>query len=173
MKIVLIFLSILILTVSTAQEKEYVITKNGDTIYGKITRATSLLNPSKVNFKIKDSDGNKKILNPKDIETIKSFKGVDGEFIIKTIYDKWYIKLIIDGKIKVYQLVDGVIFYTSKDNLEIKLTDFGGFNNRKESHEKIRPLFIDNLSILKKFDSLVGTEKNILSMIEKYNSLYK
>ncbi|RZN82893.1 MAG: hypothetical protein EVB11_06890 [Winogradskyella sp.] len=172
MKQTILFFTLLILAVSTAQEKEYVVTKKGDTIYGKVTRATGFLNPSKVKFKIKDINGDKKVLNPKNVETIKSLKGIDGKSIIKTVYDDWYVKLIIDGKIKVYQLVDGIIFFISKDNSKIKSNDFGGFNNRKESHSRIRPLFSDNPTILKEFDSLVGTEKNIKYMIEKYNSLY-
>ncbi len=37
-----------------AQEKEYIVTTENDTIYGKIIRATKHLNPSKVVYKIKD-----------------------------------------------------------------------------------------------------------------------
>ncbi|MBT8245890.1 MAG: hypothetical protein HKP48_00220 [Winogradskyella sp.] len=172
MKKAILFLNLLIFTISIAQEREYVITKKKDTIYGKVTRATSLLNAPKVKFKIKDLNGHKIILKPADVETIKSLKGVDGKSIIRTVYDDWYVKQIIDGRIKVYQLLDGVIFYMSKDSSKIRLNDFGGFNSRKESHARIRPLFSDNPTILKEFDSLVGTEKNIKYMIKKYNSFY-
>ena len=173
MKLLIVFFSISVSSVCIAQKNEYVVTKKGDTIYGKITRVTGLLNPSKIGFKIKDLNGNKRVLNPKDVETIQSFRGVDGESTIKTIYNKWYVKLIIDGKIKVYQSVDGIIFYTSKNNSDIRLNDFGGFNNREKAHKRIRPLFMDNPSILKEFDSLVGTRKNIIYMIEKYNRSYE
>ncbi|AXO79206.1 hypothetical protein DZC78_02010 [Olleya aquimaris] len=173
LKAIILPFFLFLITLCIAQEKEYVVTKDGDTIYGKITRASSFLNPSKVRFKIKDTNGNKKLLNPKEVETIKSLKGVDGQCIIKTVYGKWFVKMIIDGKIKVYQLIDGVIFYTSKDNSEIRLTDFGGFNNKKESHSRIRLLLNDNSDILKEFDLLDGTQKNILYIIEKYNTLEK
>lgn len=171
MKTIILLFNLFFFTVCIAQEKEYAVTKEGDTLYGKITRANSFFNPSKVRFKIKDENGNKRLLYPNEVETIKSLKGVDGQCIIKTVYNKWFVKMIIDGKIKVYQLIDGVIFYTSKYNSEIKLNDFGGFNIKKESHSKIRLLLNDNADILKEFDSLDGTQKNILYIIKKYNTL--
>ncbi|UOY05511.1 hypothetical protein L0P88_16340 [Muricauda sp. SCSIO 64092] len=161
------------MTVSIGQEKEYVVTKGGDTLYGIVSRATKFLNPSKVIFKIKILEGDKKLLDPSEIKTIRSFKGVDGDCTIKTAYDKWFVKMIIDGRIKVYQLIDGVIFFTSKDNSEIVLTDFGGFNSRKESQTRIKSLVQDNAKILKEFDTLKGTQKEILYIIEKYNNLEK
>ncbi|ARV08790.1 hypothetical protein BTO05_03730 [Winogradskyella sp. PC-19] len=122
MKTILLCFNLFIFAVCTAQEHEYLVTKKGDTIYGKVTRATSFLNPSKIKFKA--INGDKKTLLPEDVETIKSLKCVDGQSIIKTIYDEWYIRLVIDGRIKVYQLLDGVIFYTSKDGSKIRLNDF-------------------------------------------------
>lgn len=169
MKIIILLFHMLLISVCISQEKEYVVIKEGDTLFGKITRATNSLNPSKICYKIKDLNGDKKLLYPSEVETIKSLNGVDGECIIKTVYGEWFVKMILDGKIKVYQQVDGVIFFTSKDNSEIKLTDFGGFNSREKSHEIIRPLLGDNPDILKEFDSLEGTQKNILYIIEKYN----
>ncbi len=145
---------------------------NNDTIYGKVVRGTNYSNPSKVVFKIKDSKGKKSLINPKEVKLIKSNKGVDGECIIRTIYDDWFIKKIIDGRIKVYQLIDGVLFYTSKDGGEIKSTDFGGFNSRKNTHLQISLLIDDNPDILKEFDLLEGSQKNILYIIEKYNTYY-
>ncbi|WP_152611546.1 hypothetical protein [Psychroserpens damuponensis] len=173
MKTIILLFNIFFFTVCMAQEREYAVTKKGDTLFGKITRANSFLNPSKVTFKIKDLEGNRKILNPNEVETIQSLKGVDGQCIIKTVYNKWFVKLLVDGKIKVYQLVDGLIYYTSKGTSEIRSNDFGGFNNRKESHSRIRVLIHDNPKLLKEFDTLEGTEKNILYIIEKYNQSYK
>jgi hypothetical protein len=171
LKTIILLFNMLVLSVCIAQEKEYAVTKKGDTLYGKITRANSFLSPSKVRFKLKESNGNKRFLYPNGVETIYSLKGVDGECIIKSVYDKWFVKMIIDGKIKVYQQLDGVIFYTSKGHSEIKLTDFGGLNNRKDSHSRIRLLLKDNSEILKEFDALEGTQNNILYIIEKYNNL--
>lgn len=55
---------ILILTffspgLSIFQDKEYIVTKANDTIYGKVTRESSFFNPSKFKFKIKDKNEKK------------------------------------------------------------------------------------------------------------------
>lgn len=155
-----------------AQEKEYIVTTENDTIYGKIIRATKHLNPSKVVYKIKDEQGKKYLINPSEVKTIRSINGVDGNCVIKTIYDKFFIKEIIDGRIKVFQSIESVIFYLSKDEEEIMLADFGGFGSRKKAHSQIRNLVKDNPQILKEFDLLKGSEKNILYIIKKYNESY-
>lgn len=156
--------------VSISQEKEYIITNNNDTIYGKIIRGTNYINTSKVIFKIKDENGKKKIIKPGEVKTIRSIKGIDGNCHISTIYDKWFIKRVINGRIKVYQLIDGVIFFVSKDNSEIVSTDIGWFFSGKKAHSQVKPLIEDNIEILKEFESLKGTEKNIMYIIEKYNN---
>lgn len=156
-----------------AQEKEYIVTKEDDTIYGTIIRGTNYLNPSKVVYKILDEHGKKHLINPSEVKTIRSINGVDGNCVIKTIYDKYFIKEIIDGRIKVFQSIESVIFYLSKDDEEIMLADFGGFGSRKKAHSQIKTLVKDNAKILSEFDSLKGSEKNILYIIEKYNEFYK
>jgi hypothetical protein len=156
-------------TLNNAQEREYVVTNNNDTIYGKVTRSSSLINPSKIKFKIKDDKGQKNIFKPSEIKLVRSIKGIDGNSIIVTIYDRWFLKRIINGKIKVYLLLDGALFFVSKNNFKIKSTDIGGFFSRKKAHSQIRPLIEDNLNILNEFDLLEGSEKNILYIIEKYN----
>lgn len=170
----LITLSLILFTIaySNAQEKEYVVRKTNDTIYGKLTRESNILNPSIIYFKIKDELGNKHLLKPSEVKTIRSLNGVDGNCIIKTVYDKFFIKKIVAGRIEVFQMLDNAIFYISKDNIEIKSVDFGGFESRKKSHAQIRPLIINNSEILKEFDTLKGSEKNILYIIKKYNSHY-
>jgi len=152
-----------------AQEEEYFVTNSNDTIFGKISRSTNLLNTAEVRFKIKDSNGNKSRIDPANIKFIKSLDGVDGDCIIATVYDRWYIKRIIDGRINVYQLVDGIIFYTSKGDSDITSTDFGGLNKREDSMDRIRPLIEDNPIILQEFNSMKGSQKDILYIIEKYN----
>ncbi len=52
------------------------------------------------------------------------------------------------------------------------LADFGGFGSRKKAHSQIRNLVKDNPQILKEFDLLKGSEKNILYIIKKYNESY-
>jgi len=170
-----IFIALLFFTTlkSIAQEKEYFITNDNDTIYGEISRSINILNTAEVRFKIEDEYGNKSLINPSEIKLIKSIDGVDGDCVIATIYDQWFLKRIINGKIKVYQLVDGILFFTSKDNSEITSTDFGGFNTRENSLNRIRPLIEDNPTILEEFSSMKGTQKNILYIIQKYNNLNK
>lgn len=177
-KILVKFYSILSLilflsTNTSAQEKEYIVRNNNDTIYGKVKRGTNHLNPSKIIFKIKDEQGKKRLIKPNEVKIIRSLNGVDGDCVIKTIHDKFFIKKIIDGRIEVFQWIDNPIFYTSKDGGELKLADFGGFGSRKKSHSQIRSLIDDNPKILKEFDVLKGSVKNILNIIEKYNTNYK
>ncbi|MDG1730492.1 MAG: hypothetical protein P8K68_13150 [Algibacter sp.] len=152
-----------------SQEKEYIVTNNNDTIYGKVIRRTNYLNTRKVIFKIKDENGKKTRIDPSEVKTIRSIKGLDGNCYITTIYGKWFLKKIIDGRIKVYQLIDGVIIFVSKDNSEIVSTDVGWFFSGKKAHEQIRPLLEDDEEVLKQFDSISGNYKNIMSVIKKYN----
>ncbi len=163
----------LIITKNIAQEKEYLVTNSNDTIYGKISRGINYLNTSEVRFKIRDAKGDKSLINPGEVKIIRSLHGVDGDCFIATIYKLWFLKRIIQGKINVYQLVDGVLFFTSKEGSEIKSTDFGGLNSRKKGLEQIRPLIEDNPVILKEFDSIKGSQNNILEMIRKYNNYAK
>ncbi|APG59857.1 hypothetical protein LPB144_05260 [Christiangramia salexigens] len=129
------------------------------------------MNTAEVRFKIKDTTGNKSRIDPGKVKFIKSSNSVDGDCIIATVYGKWFIKRIINGRIKVYQLVDGIIFFTSKDDSEVISNDFGGLHKREDSKERIRPLIEDNAIILQEFNSMKGSEKNILHIIEKYNAL--
>jgi hypothetical protein len=102
---IFIALFFLIITKNIAQEKEYIVTNSYDTIYGKITRGINYLNTSEVRFKIRDEDGNNSLINPGEVKMIRSIDGVDGDCFIATIYEMWFLKRIIYGKIKVYQLV--------------------------------------------------------------------
>lgn len=169
----IIILTFFVPFISVSQEKEYMVTNNNDTIYGKVIRGTNYLNTSKVIFKIKDDNGKKTIIKPSEVKTIRSIKGVDDNCYITTIYDEWFIKRVINGRIKVYQLIDGVIFFVSKDDSEIVSTDIGWFFSGKKAHSQVRSLIEDNPEILKEFDSLKGTEKNIMYIIEKYNNAEK
>ena len=159
--------------ISISQEKEYIVTNNNDTIFGKVIRGTNYLNPTKVTFKIKNKKGKKTLINPSEVKTIRSMRGIDGDCYISTIYDKWFIKKIINGRIKVYQLIDGVIFYVSKDDSQIVSTDIGWFFSGKKAHAQVRLLIEDNSEILKEFDSLKGSERNIMYIIKKYNNAEK
>lgn len=169
----LVLLLLLLPLIAIAQDQEYIITKANDTIYGKVIRGTKMFNPSKVFFKIKDENGKKSVIEPSEVKLIRSLNGVDGDCIIKPIYDEWFIKEIISGRITVYQRVDGTSFFVSKDNSRIMATDIGWFFAGGKAHAQIRPLLIDNPVILREFDTLKGTEYNIKYIIEKYNKAEK
>lgn len=113
------------------------------------------------------------MINPKEVKTIRSLKGIDGDCYIRTIYDDRYIKRIIEGRINVYQLVDGSIIYISKDDSIIRSTDIGDFFSKKKAHAQVRPYMKDNPEVLKEFDTLKGTYDNMMNIIEKYNKLEK
>ncbi|GAA4311910.1 hypothetical protein GCM10023115_32230 [Pontixanthobacter gangjinensis] len=117
--------SILIFSGANAQEKEYLITKNNDTVYGKIIRSPKLLDPTKIRLKIEDENGDKEIIDPASVKQVRSFRGVYGDCIIKPVYGQWFAKRIIKGKIEVYEMLDEVIFYTSKNGSELEFKDFG------------------------------------------------
>jgi hypothetical protein len=170
---VLLVLILFVPFISISQEKEYIVTNNNDTIYGKVIRGTNYFNPSKVIFKIKNEKGKKTLINPSEVKTIRSIRGIDGDCYISTIYDKWFIKKIINGRIKVYQLIGGVVFYVSKDDSKIVSTDIGWFFSGKKAHAQVRLLVEDNSEILKEFDSLKGSERKIMYIIEKYNNAEK
>ncbi len=120
------------------KENIYIVTKNDDTIYGKLIRVKDFVDPRKIIYKIRDSNGEKTIVNPAEIKLMRSLKGVDGDCTITTIYDEFFIKKIVDGRINVFQLIDSAIFFKSKDSREIKEASFGGFESRKKSHFEIR-----------------------------------
>ncbi|MGB1308915.1 MAG: hypothetical protein ACPG6B_08405 [Oceanihabitans sp.] len=171
MKNLVLLISLIILTNSFAQEKEYLVTLKNDTVFGKIYRSTNFTNPSKITFKIKDENGNKSLINPSEIKVIKSLKGVDGDCFIVPYNNQFYLKKIISGRINVYQLINAAILYVSKENSEIFATDIGLFS-RKKSKQQIRLLLADNLEIVKELDVLKGSSKNILKLINKYNAMY-
>lgn len=161
---------LLVIHTNSAQEREYIVTNSNDTIYGEISRGIKILNTSETKFNFKDENGNKSTVNPAEVKTLRSLNGVDGDCFIATVYDRWFAKRIIDGKIKVYLSLDAALFYTSKNDSDIRYTEFGGFSSKKKAHAQIRPLIEDNPEILKEFDSLKGSEAKILYIIKKYNN---
>jgi len=154
---------------SKAQEKEYAVTNTNDTIYGKIIRYSSFFDPHDYKFKIKDENGDKTLLEAFDVKLIRSLKGVDGDSYIFPCYNKFFVKRVINGKISLYHSLNPPLVCISKGNSTIEATDIGGFFSREKSHSQIRPLLEDNPEILKEFDTLEGSAKNIYYIIEKYN----
>ncbi|WP_418509350.1 hypothetical protein [Corallibacter sp.] len=158
---------------AVSQNREYVVTKNNDTIYGKLMRTSSIINPSKIGYVIKDMNGEKHDLHPKDVKLLRSLKGVDGDCVILPYNDDFFIKEIISGRICVYQHIDNVIYLVSKDGGKITYIDSGLFWSPKKAHAQIRALIMHNSEILKIFDSMKGSEKNVFYIINKYNAVYE
>ena len=156
-----------------AQEKEYIVTNSNDTIYGTLKRKFDLLDRPGVKYILRDEQGKKRQLDPAEVRILRSLDGADGNSYIATAYGRWYAKRIIEGRIDLYQTVDGNIFYVSKDGSDLEFKNFGGFGSRKNAHAEIRPLFLDNPEILEEFDTLKGSHANILYIIQKYNDFYK
>lgn len=155
-----------------AQEEEYIVTNTNDTIYGNVIRGTDFWDTSKVIFKIKDQKGKKTRIDPGQVKIIKSFKGVDGDCILYSIYNHWFAKKIIDGRIKVYQTINGILNFVSKDDSSMQSTEIGLFSRRK-AHAEVCLLIEDNSAILKEFNTLKGSAKNIFYIIKKYNASYE
>lgn len=152
-----------------SQNIEYYITKSDDTIYGKITRRANWLQPNQMGFNIKPEHSKKIDIAIEDVKIIRSFKGVDGNCIIITIYDKWYLKQTISGKINVFVLLDGSLVFVSKMDSEPMVTDIGVPFLGEKAKAQIRPLLVDNLGILRDFDEQNASAKNLLTAIKKYN----
>ncbi|MEO2060267.1 MAG: hypothetical protein ABGW76_09325 [Mesonia sp.] len=175
-KIVTFLILFLAASSINAQEtikNEYAILKNGDTIFGKVKRRTHWYNTSKINFIVKQENGEKLFLTPKNTTLIRSLNGVDGDCIIKPVYENCFSKREINGRIEVFMDLSTSIFYLSKNNSRLEYVEIGGFFTRKEAHEQVRPYLADNLEILYEYDQLVGSAKNIFYIIEKYNNYYK
>ncbi len=158
---------------SHAQEREYIVTKSKDTIYGSVTRGTKIFNPAEVKLKFKDEAGNESVIDPAEVKTIRSLNGVDGDSFISTIHDQWFVKRIVDGRIKIYKFMDVALLFISKDDSEITSAEFGGFSPRSKGHAQIKELIKDNPEISMEFDTMKGSEKNILYIINKYNEVEK
>ena len=156
-----------------AQEREYIVTNSNDTIYGTVRRKLDLWGTPGVKYKFRNEQGNKMRIDPARIRFIRSLDGVDGDSYIATAYGRWFAKRIIEGKIEVYQTVDGSISYTTKDGSDLEFKEFGGFASRKTGHAEVRPLLVDNPAILEEFDSMKGSYVNILYIIQKYNDFGK
>ncbi|MFV0573549.1 MAG: hypothetical protein ACK5M1_14165 [Xanthomarina gelatinilytica] len=163
-------LCLFITHIHLAQEREYMVTKNKDTIYGSIKRSFNLFDKDIV-FKLEDATGKKTRIDVNEIKCLRLFDGVDGNSYIVTIYDTWFLKRIVEGEIEVFEMLSTPLFYVSKNGSELEFIDMGMPFARKKAHAQLRPYFIDNPELLEEFDSMQGTEKNILYIIKKYNSL--
>lgn len=155
-----------------AQQKEYIVSYTHDTIYGEIKRKSNLLNPSKVDYKIKLSNGARVDIDPREIKYIKTFNGVDGNSLLEAYAESSFVKLVLDGRIRLYHMPDSAIHFISKDQSDIKMTNIGLLFTNEQAHKELEDLLLDNRDIYNEFMELKGTFKNIRYIIEKYNSTF-
>lgn len=165
---------------SRAQNQEYIITFDNDTIYGKV-RVNGL--------KFIDKNRNKSAIKPDEVSEFYSIDGLtgnNGHFeSVFVMYDseRSFLKRIINGRIKMFSLTiyfrtefginSEITYYLSKNDSEVTTTDIGKLFSRKKSHKQVREFIADNNEILKEFDGMKGSEKNIRYIIEKYNKYYE
>ena len=171
MKFFTLSLCLFITHIHLAQEREYMVTKNKDTIYGSIKRSFNLFDKENIGFKIEDATGKKTKIEISEVKSLKLFNGADGDSYIVTIYDTWYLKRIVEGEIEVFEMLSTPLFYVSKNGSELEFIDMGMPFARKKAHAQLRAYIKDDPELLEEFDSMQGTEKNILYIIKKYKSL--
>ncbi|WP_027137983.1 hypothetical protein [Gaetbulibacter saemankumensis] len=174
-KIIILVIGILISchTVSNAQEKEYIVTFENDTIYGNVKRKMDY-GYARYNFKFKEKKQKKRIIKPSEVKFFQTIDGFDGKGFFESINKTYFLQRIITGKINLYISVGNLqgqapSYYFSKDGSEINSSSIGYTFSRGKSHTQIRKLIEDKPEILKEFDSLKGNKKNIEYIIKKYN----
>tara|TARA_R110000868_G_scaffold27279_2_gene103869 strand:- start:9 stop:551 length:543 start_codon:yes stop_codon:yes gene_type:complete len=160
-------------TVSKAQEKEYIVTFENDTIYGNVKRKMDY-GYARNNFKFKEKKQKKRVIKPDEIKFFQTIDGFDGNGFFESINKTYFLQRIINGRIKLYISVGNLqgeapSYYFSKDNSIINSSSIGDTFSREKSHNQIRKLIEDKPEILKEFDLLKGSKKNIKYIINKYN----
>ncbi|WBX78169.1 hypothetical protein PG911_07925 [Tenacibaculum ovolyticum] len=162
----LILIGILFATsILNAQDSDYVITKNKDTIYGKINWNFHYIITSKEKKKLKLTSNtiNECYIHKKNI------------FFESNGFNEYgksnFRKRIVSGKINIYASILGETttqyFVKKNDSSFVLFTNFL-FHNKKR-HKLTRKLIKDRLSIVREFDKMKGNIKNIKYIIEKYN----
>ena len=174
--LVIITFLILVCFNGKAQDQEYIITFDNDTIYGKVGRKIDY-GYARYNFKFKDKKRNRRVIKPDEVSEFHTVDGFEGNAYFESIEQKYFLKRIINGRIKLYLSVgdlnhETVTYYLSKNDSRVTIIDIGKMFSRKKSHEQVRKFIADNDKILKEFDAMKGSEKNIRYIIEKYNKYY-
>lgn len=172
-KFILTTLIISIQTFSNAQSQEYIVSYNNDTIYGDVKRKTNLLGNPIVEYKIKLSNGERVDISPKEIKHIHTVDGLDGDSHFEAYLDWCFVKLVLDGRIKLYNIPDSAFYCVSKDNSPMQSTSINELFSNDKAHEEIANLLRDKPRIFEEFKDLKGNFKNIFYIINKYNTPIK
>ena len=159
-----------------AQNKEYIVTFDNDTIYGKVKRKVDYgTTYAEYNFKFKDSNKKNSVIKPNEVRLFHTIDGQDGDAYFVSRDKHFFLERVFDGKIKFYKSVgeamgDSPTYYYIKDNSILRSTKVGTTFARKTAHTQIRKLLEDKPELLVEFDSLKGSLENIKYIIEKYNN---
>lgn len=161
------------------QGKEYILTFERDTIYGK----TSLR--AFYGFKFIDENGVESEIKPDEIYEFYLADGIwpntyfESVILPGSMENRVFLKRLIDGKIKMFvesiELEEQmyVTYYLSKNNSKLIRTNIGQPFMKKKSHQQVRKLISDNEEIINEFDYLKGKISVIKTIIEKYNDYSK
>ncbi|MBU2945782.1 hypothetical protein [Zobellia uliginosa] len=174
-KIIGLIIMILIYNNCMSQNKEYIVTFDNDTIYGKVKRRTDLGGPKLTQFHYKFKEDNKKYrpIKPSEVKFFHTIDGVDGDAFFVSRDKHFFLERIVDGEIRLFKSVVSLAnekpsYYYIKNNSILRSTSIG--TSRKKSHGQIRTLLEDKPKILQEFETLKGSLDNIKYIIEKYNN---
>lgn len=150
-------------------QQEYVITKDDDTIYGKVSRRDDFFNPRAVRFKIKTEAGEKIKLEAKDLKAVKTADGLDGEAYFIPLNDKEYVKQVLEGRINLYLYSEVYVYMVSKAGQPMQSAAFGLIGKRKKAKAQVIDLIRDNKEVLKEFETMKPNINQIIAILKKYN----
>src|SRR5690606_35264769 len=125
MKFFTLSLCLFITHIHLAQEREYMVTKNKDTIYGSIKRSFNLFDKENIGFKIEDATEKKTNMESSVEKTSKLYNGAAGVRYIVTMYGTWYLKRIVEGDIEVLDMLRPPRYYVCKNGSELEFIDMG------------------------------------------------
>ena len=168
----LFIISFLIFNKILAQNGDYIITKDFDTLYGQINGVRA------VHLKLKTGKEKKKYSSNEIFGYYSKSKNKFYQSIKSPLFsqkgESIFILRIVSGKINLYsRLINtqyGITeFYIIKNNSAVfRVFTNHAFSNKKR-HRKTRKLIEDNPELTKEFDLLKGTMKNIKYILNKYN----
>lgn len=150
----------------TAQNLDYMITKQHDTIYGKINWNFHYILTDHKKRKLELSSNTIKecyIYKKNVFYESNGFNDYNGKSNFR--------KRIVSGNVKMYEapvLDNSTIYYIEKNDSILTKFMWNPFTNKKR-HKLVQKIIRDKPLILQEFDKMSGNIKNIMSILEKYN----
>jgi hypothetical protein len=174
-KIYLILLLICSVSIN-AQNKDYIITNELDTIYGKVKRANfGILKFKKGETIIKYITIEDKITEYYSSGKAQLFEVVKTPKEMGVNSEKIFMLKIVNGKIKLFAnyTQSGNSYFISKDNSNLEYL-YGGWHLKLKTNSSkiLRKYISDNEKVLKKFNEFVLSKPKhdeILEFINEYN----